>query len=99
MLVGAGGVSTLVGSLDLVVDDRLGIIRRIGVLASQSGTNPNWGVFALRNDSDVQIDRLLVAPFFRLPAPPRHPSPTSSHPLSRSSARHNMTSPAFAMCR
>jgi diguanylate cyclase (GGDEF)-like protein len=44
-----------------------GIIRRIGVLASQSGTNPNWGVFALRNDSDVQIDRLLVAPFFRLP--------------------------------
>jgi diguanylate cyclase (GGDEF)-like protein len=44
-----------------------GIIRRIGVLASQSGTNPNWGVFALRNDSDAQIDRLLVAPFFRLP--------------------------------
>ena len=44
-----------------------GIIRRIGVLASQSGTNPNWGVFALRNDSDVQIDRLLVAPYFRLP--------------------------------
>jgi diguanylate cyclase (GGDEF)-like protein len=44
-----------------------GIIRRIGVLATQSGTNPNWGVFALRNDADVQIDRLLVAPFFRLP--------------------------------
>ncbi len=44
-----------------------GIIRRIGVLASQSGTNPYWGVFALRNDSDVQIDRLLVAPYFRLP--------------------------------
>jgi 7TMR-DISM extracellular 2 len=44
-----------------------GIIRRIGVLASQSGTNPNWGLFALRNDSDAQIDRLLVAPFFRLP--------------------------------
>ncbi|MBL8596487.1 MAG: EAL domain-containing protein [Devosia sp.] len=44
-----------------------GIIRRIGVLASQSGTNPNWAVFALRNDSDAQIDRLLVAPFFRLP--------------------------------
>jgi hypothetical protein len=45
-----------------------GIIRRIGVLASQSGANPSWGVFALSNDSDVQIDRLLVAPFFRLPA-------------------------------
>src|SRR6188768_2077333 len=29
-----------------------GIIRRIGILASQNGTNPNWGVFALRNDSD-----------------------------------------------
>jgi diguanylate cyclase (GGDEF)-like protein/PAS domain S-box-containing protein len=44
-----------------------GIIRRIEVLASQGGTNPNWALFALRNDSDVQIDRLLVAPFFRLP--------------------------------
>ncbi|MEO6015187.1 MAG: EAL domain-containing protein [Devosia sp.] len=44
-----------------------GIIRRIEVLASVGGTNPNWALFALRNDSDVQIDRLLVAPFFRLP--------------------------------
>ncbi len=44
-----------------------GIIRRIEVLASDGGANPNWAVFALRNDSDVQIDRLLVAPFFRLP--------------------------------
>ncbi|RYE07897.1 MAG: EAL domain-containing protein [Hyphomicrobiales bacterium] len=44
-----------------------GIIRRIEVLANQNGTNPNWALFALRNDSDVQIDRLLVAPFFRLP--------------------------------
>lgn len=44
-----------------------GIIRRIEVLASRSGTNPNWATFALRNDSDVQIERLLVAPFFRLP--------------------------------
>ncbi len=44
-----------------------GIIRRIEVLASEQGTNPNWAVFALRNDSDAQIDRLLVAPFFRLP--------------------------------
>lgn len=44
-----------------------GIIRRIEVLASQEDTNPNWGLFALRNDTDVQIERLLVAPFFRLP--------------------------------
>ena len=44
-----------------------GIIRRIEVLASQGGTNPDWALFALKNDSDVQIDRLLVAPFFRLP--------------------------------
>ena len=44
-----------------------GIIRRIEVLASKSGTNPSWALFALHNDSDQQIDRLLVAPFFRLP--------------------------------
>ena len=44
-----------------------GIIRRIEVLASTNGANPNWALFALRNDSDVQIERLLVAPFFRLP--------------------------------
>ncbi len=44
-----------------------GIIRRIGVLASESGANPYWAVFALSNESDVQMDRLLVAPFFRLP--------------------------------
>jgi diguanylate cyclase (GGDEF)-like protein/PAS domain S-box-containing protein len=44
-----------------------GIIRRIEVLASTNGTNPNWALFALRNESDVQIERLLVAPFFRLP--------------------------------
>lgn len=44
-----------------------GIIRRIEVLASVGGTNPNWALFALRNDGDAQIERLLVAPFFRLP--------------------------------
>ncbi|MBU1306395.1 MAG: sensor domain-containing phosphodiesterase, partial [Alphaproteobacteria bacterium] len=44
-----------------------GIIRRIEVLASEQGTNPSYGLFALRNDSDQQIERLLVAPFFRLP--------------------------------
>ncbi|RDE10621.1 EAL domain-containing protein [Pelagibacterium lacus] len=44
-----------------------GIIRRIEVLSLSEGRNPNWAVFALRNESDVQIERLLVAPFFRLP--------------------------------
>src|SRR5882724_9492693 len=29
-----------------------GIIRRIEVLAGANGTNPNWGLFALKNDSD-----------------------------------------------
>jgi len=47
--------------------DSSGIIRRIEVLASTPGTNPDWALFALKNDSDAQIERLLVAPFFRLP--------------------------------
>src|SRR6218665_2482035 len=44
-----------------------GIIRRIEVLASQQGTTPNFALFALRNGGDQQTERLLVAPFFRLP--------------------------------
>lgn len=44
-----------------------GIIRRIEIIASEPGVNPHWAVLALRNDSDVQLERLLVAPFFRLP--------------------------------
>lgn len=47
--------------------DAEGIIRRIEVLASEQGTNPSFAIFALRNDSDQQIERLLVAPFYRLP--------------------------------
>jgi len=47
--------------------DSSGIIRRIEVLASTQGTNPDWALFALKNNSDAQIERLLVAPFFRLP--------------------------------
>ncbi len=43
-----------------------GIIRRIEVLAADQNTNPDWALFALKNESDVQIERLLVAPFFRL---------------------------------
>ncbi len=45
-----------------------GIIRRIEVLALEAGTNPHFGLIALRNESDEQIERLLVAPFFHLPA-------------------------------
>ena len=44
-----------------------GIIRRIEVLAADSGTSPSWALFALSNESDQQIERLLVAPYFRLP--------------------------------
>lgn len=47
--------------------DSNGIIRRIEVVASQSGTNPHFALIALRNDGDQQIQRLLVAPFYRLP--------------------------------
>ncbi len=43
-----------------------GIVRRIEVGAKQTGTKPNWIVFALTNDTDEQIERLLVAPHFRL---------------------------------
>ncbi len=43
-----------------------GIVRRIAVRARESGARPDWIVFALTNDSEEQIDRLLVAPFHRL---------------------------------
>ncbi|HYY83588.1 MAG TPA: PAS domain-containing protein, partial [Beijerinckiaceae bacterium] len=45
---------------------RDGIVRRIAVKARETGTRPDWIVFALTNDTDEQIDRLLVAPHFRL---------------------------------
>ena len=47
---------------------RDGIVRRIAVKARESGTRPDWMVFALTNDTDEQVDRLLVAPHFRLTA-------------------------------
>lgn len=43
-----------------------GIVRRIAVKAREGGTRPDWIVFALTNDTDEQIDRLLVAPHHRL---------------------------------
>ena len=47
---------------------RDGIVRRIAVKAREAGTRPDWIVFALTNDTDEQVDRLLVAPHFRLTA-------------------------------
>jgi hypothetical protein len=44
---------------------RDGIVRRIAVKAREAGTQPNWIVFALSNEGDEQVDRLLVAPHFR----------------------------------
>ncbi|MEA3041642.1 MAG: hypothetical protein QOC65_1131, partial [Sphingomonadales bacterium] len=45
---------------------RDGIVRRIAVKARESNARPDWIVFALTNDTDEQIDRLMVAPHFRL---------------------------------
>jgi diguanylate cyclase (GGDEF)-like protein/PAS domain S-box-containing protein len=43
-----------------------GIVRRIEVSALEPGTQPSWIVFALTNDTDEQLERLIVAPHFRL---------------------------------
>jgi diguanylate cyclase (GGDEF)-like protein/PAS domain S-box-containing protein len=45
---------------------RDGIVRRIAVKAREAGSRPDWIAFALTNSSDEQIERLLVAPHFRL---------------------------------
>jgi len=41
-----------------------GIVRRIEVRAREG--NINWAVFALTNNSDEQIDRLIVVPHYRM---------------------------------
>jgi len=41
-----------------------GIVRRIEVRAREG--NNNWAVFALTNNSDEQIDRLIVVPHYRM---------------------------------
>ena len=41
-----------------------GIVRRIEVRAREAGSN--WAVFALANDGDEQIDRVIVAPHYRM---------------------------------
>jgi diguanylate cyclase (GGDEF)-like protein/PAS domain S-box-containing protein len=46
--------------------DPQGIVRRIEVHAREPGSSPTWAIFALSNSSDEQIDRLLIAPHFKL---------------------------------
>ncbi len=46
--------------------DADGFVRRMEVAAREAGRQASWAVFALRNESDEQIDRLLVAPHFRM---------------------------------
>jgi hypothetical protein len=41
-----------------------GIVRRIEVRGREGGAN--WAVFALANNGDEQIDRLIVVPHYRL---------------------------------
>lgn len=43
-----------------------GIVRRIEVRSSSNEHSGDWAVFALANVTDEQIDRLIVAPHFRL---------------------------------
>lgn len=43
-----------------------GIVRRIEVRSQEGGGSSDWAVFALANNGDQQIDRLLVSPHFRL---------------------------------
>ena len=46
--------------------DADGIVRRIEVRSENPTGTSEWAVFALANTSDEQIDRLLVAPHYRL---------------------------------
>jgi diguanylate cyclase (GGDEF)-like protein/PAS domain S-box-containing protein len=46
--------------------DANGIVRRIEVQAREAGARPRWIAFALQNDTNETIDRLLVAPRFKL---------------------------------
>ena len=41
-----------------------GVVRRIEVHAHEQNTN--WAVFALTNNSDEQLDRLIVVPHYRM---------------------------------
>ncbi|MEM9279359.1 MAG: EAL domain-containing protein [Pseudomonadota bacterium] len=46
--------------------DADGIVRRIEVRANDTNQVSHWAVFALANTSDRQIDRLIVAPHYRM---------------------------------
>jgi diguanylate cyclase (GGDEF)-like protein/PAS domain S-box-containing protein len=43
-----------------------GIVRRIEVIASVVKGTSDWGVFALANNTDEQVDRLIVAPHYTM---------------------------------
>ncbi|MEO9339960.1 EAL domain-containing protein [Mesorhizobium sp. SB112] len=43
-----------------------GIVRRIEVEANDARSSGDWAVFALANTTDQQLDRIIVAPHFRL---------------------------------
>ena len=43
-----------------------GIVRRIEVQANDQRSKGDWAAFAIANPTDEQIDRLIVAPHFRL---------------------------------
>lgn len=49
------------------VPDPNGIRRRIEVRSTSGNHSGDWAVFSLANISDEQLDRLIVAPHFRLP--------------------------------
>ena len=44
--------------------DRDGIVRRVEVRSRNGNSVTNWAVFALANNSNEQLDRLIVAPHF-----------------------------------
>ena len=46
--------------------DANGVVNRIEVRSTSENGSGNWIAFALANNSDEQIDRLIVAPHFRL---------------------------------
>ena len=46
--------------------DRDGIVRRVEIRPKVDTGSTNWYVFALANDTSEQLDRLIVAPHYRL---------------------------------
>lgn len=46
--------------------DRDGIVRRVEVRSRNDDSVSNWAVFSLANNTNEQLDRLIVAPHYRL---------------------------------